>query len=410
MCFLMAATALLTYSCTTSEEENILSTQDYISLNPDMASTYAAMMDLDSLKNDNNGFFVHAEMNDNSTYIYGENHVYDAKNGWSFSTPYPWPATGYPMTFYAYYPAPSVSNLYSLCSECFPAPYVFPMMIPTSKEDQEDLLFARKTANSKPDSGELPLDFIHILSKVNFTVSTTDALGPISDPNHKVYVLAVGFCNLYAGSWFWGDNIEFGPCFTPQDFNYFNSFEPISSGIYEEKDFADATNASFYSSADGQKEHLFLLPQEPDVWDVTSGAGPQPDEAYIKMLYRLENSFYNDSIGYEFASNHPDYEDSDLEAAGYDGPLYLLVGYSFDATWVSGTAYSYNIPLPGGGGGILLDTYFYDNQGNQTDLAFDCNLYDHVFGSSCKLASAVYDWDYKAPKKSFDFVTTRTGR
>ena len=395
----MAAMALLAFSCTKSEEENILSTQDYISLNPDMAITYAAMMDLDSLKNDPWGFSVYALTNDNNVYINGDNNVYDG-TGWGFSTQYTWPASGlFPMTFYVYYPNSFFSKLYTVCGDCFYAPYDFPMLIPSSKDDQEDLLFAREIASDKPISGELSLEFKHILSKVNFTVSTTET-------NQKVYVLAAGFCNLFAGSTYLGNISDFASLFTPRNFDYFNSFEPLTSGAYLEKEFVNATNVSFYSSAEGQKEHLFLLPQEPDVWDVTSGPITDPDiagKAYIRVLYRYENATCTDSIGYAFASNHPTIKAAQPSGwSSYNEPLYLLVGYTFFAKWKSGESYSYNIPLPGSGGGILLDTYFYDNQGNQTDLEFNGNLYDHVLDNiNCSLSPLVNDWDHKASKKSF---------
>ena len=406
--FLMAAITLLTYSCTGSEEEiQNTPTQTYISLNPNVASTRAAMMDLDSLKNDPDGFRVYAYSN-GSTSWYNDglnsidgtnNHVFETATGWGFQSSVLWPAaTTVSMTFMAYYP--SVISTTTLTGvSALPPPssaLTLDFAIPSSKFHQIDILVAKETVSSKPASGELLLTFKHILSKVNIIVSTSDGTTPISDPDHKVYVLAVGFCNLISTNSFDALSGDWWPSpTTTSSYDYFNSFEQLSApDIYPEKEFSNATEASFFS--DDKFEHLMLLPQEPAEWDLS---GDPANDAYIRMLYRVENPSYTDSIGYASAENHPSHGLGISSWDWYEGPLYLLVGYAYKTEWKPGEAYEYNIPiLPGSKGGILLDKRFYDNQGNPTDLEFNGNLWEHV----TKLTPYVKDWDYKASTEVID--------
>jgi len=239
------------------------------------------------------------------------------------------------------------------------------------------VLVARDSAMTRPGSGGLPLSFKHILSKVNFSVSTWDNAGRVTDPEQKVFVLAVGFCNLHRSALYHVHNETWDTLFPERDtYDYFNSFTPLTTGFYQDIMFIDTVNAPFYSSASGEKEHLILLPQQPNMWDITGTTISDPDineEAYIRMLYRLEN-LSGDIVGFATAESHDDYVIGD-----YDGPLYVLVGYAFDANWESAGSYQYDIPIPGTGGGILLDIYYYDNQDKPTKFIIDGkNLYDRI--------------------------------
>ena len=116
------------------------------------------------------------------------------------------------------------------------------------------------------------------------------------------------------------------------------------------------------------------MPQTNTAWDTSDKDNvsmPAYTESYVRMLYRLEEHKapvdYN-YIGFQSAKSHAGYDESQLKAEGYEGPLYVLVGYSFSSTWISGKGYVYNIPVPGNTGGRLLDEYLYDEYGRRTDL------------------------------------------
>ena len=379
--FSMAAIALLTFSCTRSEVENLnVSAPDAISLNPWTASTRAAIANLDSLKNDPLGFVVYADTaGATSWYISGASHIFNTTTGWGFSPLVLWPVipTEYPVVFRAYYPddASLTPGILTVGAAVPPATALdLTFVVPTVIEEQIDLLAAQDTAFSKPLNGLLNMNFKHILSKVNFTITNHDGTSQTSDADHKVYVLAVGFCNLYSTNTYDVVN-EAWPALASgdpiADYNYYNSFVPLTgTDVYEELEFNDADKDLIIPSPPRRFENLMLLPQDDqDVWDI-SGIILDPTgttDKYIKLLYRLQVSGNDDEVGYLDAINCPGYPGSVLPS-GYRDPLYVLVGYAYAGTWEPGKGYSYDIPLPGVGGGIYLDDFYYDNQGNKTDL------------------------------------------
>ena len=374
--FSMAAIALLTFSCTRSEVENQnFSAPSVISLNPNTASTRAAIMDVDSLKLDAYGFVVYADTvgtiaNSDVWFIGGEDHIFGA-GGWGFTPPILWPYSGYPVVFLAYYPNVLYSNVIDAVT---PATVPFTtsslelaIIVPPERDLQEDVLVALDTQKiAKPMDGQLHIDFKHILSKVNFTVSTYDSKSTTPDPDYDAYVLAVGFVNLYSTNTFEATDFSWGTPSSPETYNYYNAFDALTApDFYQELGFNNSNRDSFYTANAGNPEHLMLLPQDDSrAWDLTA---PPTTEAYIKMLYRLEYQG-RDSVGFAVASNCDDYTGSQLDTDNYLDQLYVLVGYSYDGAWESGKGYRYDIPIPGPGGGILLDTYYYDIYGNPTDL------------------------------------------
>jgi len=391
--FSMAAVALLTFSCTRSEVENFnITTPNAISLNPNTASTRAAIMDLDSLKLDVYGFVVYADTVGTAIsddwFIDRANHVFGT-DGWGFYPSILWPNTGYPLVFLAYYPDDSNSGVITgVTTPALPftsSSLELAISIPPEKGLQEDILVARDTQLiEKPSNGQLQIDFKHILSKVNFTVSTSDGTSLITDPDHKAYILAVGFSNLFSTNTFEAVDDTWGPLAPGDptaDYNYHNAFVGLTGAdIYDEIEFVNADKNPFFTGAAADTSHLMLLPQDPIKWVVTGTIAAPTNEAHIKMLYRLQVSGNDDFIGYLHADDHDDYSTTP-SIAGYTDQLYVLVGFSYAGTWESGKGYSYDIPLPGKGGGIYLDVNYYDNQGNKTDLVIPgAVIGGHVLG------------------------------
>jgi hypothetical protein len=240
------------------------------------------------------------------------------------------------------------------------------------------------------------MTFEHILSKVFFTVTTGD--------DHKAYVLALGFDNLHKKNTYTiGNPGAWGTIDVALDsFSYYNGFTPLTgTDTYEEKEFTDVTRADFWAPADPENKFMMLMPQTPKTWwqgvSPNASAVPGSDEAYVRMLYRAEeiNSSNKDFIGYESATTHPNYGTSSLKD-NYTGSLYVLVGYKYASTWVSGKGYEYEIPLPGATGGKLLDEFLYDDQGNQTELpVIGGKVPDDIISSDIfiHLFPIVTDWD-----------------
>jgi len=375
--FSMAAIALLTFSCTRSEVENLnFSTPDAISLNPWTASTRAYIANLDSLKNDPSGFVVYADTANAGWYIEGVSHIFSTTTGWGFSPAVSWPVNtaDYPVTFRAYYPdTASITGIILVSSSAPPATALeLTVQVPLLIEQQIDVLAAEATATSKPLNGLLNMNFKHILSKVNFTITNHDGTSQTSDPDHKAYVLAVGFGNLYTTNTYNVVTDAWDAFVTPatDDYNYYNSFDALTgTAVYEELEFNDADKDAIVPNSPGRFENLMLLPQDDsDVWDVSGTITHPGGDKYIRLLYRLQVAGNDDAVGYLDGSTCPGASTSSVLPSGYDDPLYVLVGYAYAGTWEPGKGYSYDIPLPGVGGGIYLSAFYYDNQGNETDL------------------------------------------
>jgi hypothetical protein len=411
--FATAAIALMMVSCSQNEEVvTNVTTSNAITLDPTTAATRASIANLNTLRGDNNGFGVYAENGDPAIGWHvdingANNHFFDNTKGkWNFKSPVLWPdmvtaPEMYPMTFIAYYPTNSkvISDVIDDFSDV-----KLEITVPPSSSDQEDVLAGESTALSKPSSATLNMGFHHVLSKVHFTVANIYKGNPTT--TQKAFVLAVGFDQLHSTNVYDIRNKSWGTVTDDLDaYNYYNTFEPdvVPHG---EKLFQGATLSTpgkFYTTTPTFEESfMMLLPQDPKTWDTTTDpdnvTAPGFDEAYVRMYYRVEETVpYNPNfIGFQKASDHPGYEYSELKDKGYDGPLYVKVGYSYDSKWISGRGYNYIIPIPGSTGGRLLDNVYYDEDGNETDLEVEDNDVPEVIipdDDYIHLSPIVTDWD-----------------
>jgi hypothetical protein len=404
--FGIVAAAIMAVSCSMNETEEVnIATADAIALNPNTAVTRASITYLQTLKDAQNGFAVYAEnpssISTSSWYpqINGSNNHYFDGSKWNFITLVKWPVntTDYPMTFFAYYPT-ALNTVVTSVDKTYPD-VKLNVTIPSEVSKQLDVLAGKNTANSKPSTSILSMQFDHIFSKIFFTVSNRDKNGLNTTQN--AYVQAIGFDHLYKTNTFdvrlnkWGV-----PANNMVDYNYYNEFAPLTTGIYTEKKFNSADKGKFYTGNVFDDSYMMLLPQDPKVWSASGNpvVAPTATEAYVRMLYRVEETspVDNDYIGYKSAITHPNYAGSATEQAGYKGPLYVKVGYSYSPSWVAGKGYQYDIPIPGTTGGRLLDENYYDEQGNRTDLEVEnLDVPDQIITSDeyIHLKPIVTDWD-----------------
>jgi len=382
--FSVAAIAIMLVSCSQNDQEVVnIPTSDAISLNPSTAVTRASVTNFNTLQTSTDGFRVYATSGALTAWyqdadgkrIDGNNHhKWDNVSGkWGFEYPgvkWPTDASGYPMTFWAIYP---VSHTAMTIAPTNPTSTDLSLnvTIPAHLDNQIDILSTKGSTNVKPATANLSLNFKHILSKVNFKVSTTE-----NDVRDSAFVQAVGFNGIYNANNFnvisqgWNGNGHTGKT----EFNYYNRFIPESTPnntILEVVKFNNIEDAPFYPGA--TDKNMMLLPQSPDMWKPQVGVTPpgnlpKTGDAYVRVMYRFELTTDKDYIGFRSALDHPDYEGSEAQDKGYVGPLFVLAGYTYEGIWVEGKGFMYNIPLPGTSGGRLLDERLYDDKGNPTDL------------------------------------------
>ena len=413
----IAVVAIVIASCTQNEMEEInVTTSDAITLSPNTAITRASIATVNTLQASTKGFVVYATGGTAPTNWLTDidgtnNHVY--KGGkWVFESTVPWPseASKYPMDFYALYPGGTTNQALQRINADEVDKLSIDVTIPAEVADQVDLLATKNRANSKPFSSNLGLAFKHILTKVDFSVSNVDTTGLSASADQHVFVMAVGFKNLYTTNSYdmisetW-NTINTGAA--QGDYNYFNAFDVLQDPeTYTEKEFVSANEAKFYSTPDIDAAHMMLMPQTANFWPVAPDQQvntPTDDQAYIKVFYRVTkdvpgNPGYEDLIGYQTAESHLNYETSELKDRGYKGSLYVLVGFKYNTTWVNGKGYIYDIPLPGKTGGRLLDKYYYDNQGRKTDLEVGETGTTVVSeDNDIHLIPSVIDWDDQNP-------------
>jgi len=413
----IAAIALMAVSCTQNDVEVVTTTDaDAISLN---ASTAVSRASITKVGNLESGFSVWStKTGSGDWFINGQTHAL-LSGKWNFDPAKAWPTldTEYPVSFYAHHPmtAPGVFSVIST-----PVGDVkLNITVPESANEQKDIVAAKETANAKPSTGNLTMTFKHILSKLHFTV--TNSYSGTPNANQHVFVQAVGFKHVNTKTVY---DIPAGTYTAPTDlgdYTYFGKFFDSSTGasVLPEKEFHNVTVATdnaakFYAvgvtspAVAWEDMFLMLVPQVPTVWDPTSSTpvvGPLSTEAYVQLVYRWENYDGNspanlvDQIGFKNANTHPDYAGSALETAGYTGPLYVKVGYTYTATWEKGKGYQYNIPVPGTSGGRLITDKLIDNEGNETDLKVPgVDETDPILGDEyIHLIPTVTEWDDTTP-------------
>ena len=413
--FAVFTLAIMAVSCSVNETEDInITASDAISLAPSTAITRALVSNLDTLQNAPDGFVVYATAGASPTAWYdggsgavidgSNNHVY-VSSKWGFKTNVSWPATDYPMTFYAFYPAATNAAVKNLTATWTPQQtLILGVEIPLEIDKQIDLLAGMRRTTAKPISGSLNMAFKHILSKVSFSVTNTIGDPAAATTTQTVDVLALGFVNLKYKNTYDVLTPKWGTVDAAIDtFNFYNSFDVLTGAdVYTAKSFIGKTKGDFYSPAD---TFQMLLPQIVKKWNTTGTPAvetPKVDESYVRMLYRVEESspLNVDFIGFKSATTHSGYVGSELEVRGYNGPLYVLVGYSFSQPtngWEPGKGYHYEIPVPGGTGGRLLDDRLYDNQGNPTTLKVPGGKVPDVIipanSDDIRLDPTVTNWD-----------------
>ena len=416
--FAAATIALLATSCSMNEPGELnVTTSDAISLNPNTTITRASVAALGNLEGAA-GFVVYATTADvaNDWYQGGggspadgkidgtNNHKLGIDGKWNFVDKVRWPMSdpqvAYPMAFYAFYADDynSITRIENPGTEL-----KLQVQIPESTDDQVDIVAALNTANGKPASSNLSMVFGHILSKIHFTV-TNNYKGDVANPDHTVYVQAVGFKNVFDINTY--DLMEANPVnrwaalptgYNSGEFPYFNKFftTPKSQSKLEVATFngvndAGSNDAKFFTttstpavpSPEWQDAFMMLLPQDAPIWNYNPAtpAVPTATEAHVQLMYRWENKNSSgvmvDELGFSTAADHPDFDIIDYSIDGkgqvqYEGPLFLKVGFVYTPAWEMGKGYQYNIALPGTSGGNLLDKYYYDEEGNQTPYEVD---------------------------------------
>jgi hypothetical protein len=372
----------------------------------------SAVVGLGTMQNDGAGFRVYAVSNSSPSNWYNDgaggvidgsnNYRYAGSWGWTGQAP-KWPASlnDYPMTFYALYPAAPAGLTLSPAATS-PSLFQFTYQV-QAENNQVDLLAAKATANLKPASGKLPLTFRHLLSKINFGVTTGQGTA--------AYVQALGIfnvgdkrtCDFIATNW-----TAAQPTLYDANYTYYGVFPPNPTGnmtILAPQPFSTPATAvsesadPFYGNL--HDKHLMLMPQTAVAWSPAPGAAPA--NAYICVVYRLEVQNNPNAVGWADAATHPGYTGSALEQQGYTGPLYVKAGFPLPTTagnsftWEMGLGYTYHIGLGTAGScnGYIVDTYYYDKYGNRTGLEIGNGKKtgDKIQDGYIRVTLDVTDWD-----------------
>jgi hypothetical protein len=358
--------------------ETVPSSPDYIGFSS--TTTRAAIAGLDALKNDGNGFKVFATagstpagwyVDDSYSRIDGtNNYCYNNSTGkWNFNQAVKWPSVSadYPLKFYAIHPASpaglTISHNFTPSGLTgFTASYTI-----QNAGNQADLLAAASLAASKPSSGNLPLVFNHILSKIDF--------GIIAGKHTEPYIQAIQIVNagdtrtfdFIAGDWASSPAVSGKATYyyngAPAGNSVITAFRP---GIKDEVT-ANPVHAGVHAG------HLMLMPQTASSW--TPGSAFTTG-AYISVIYRMETGVGSNGTGtpneagFADATAHPDYA---ALGGGVTGPLFVKVAFPLaqgNFTWNKGYGYTYNISLgtPNSCNGYILDDTYYDRTGAKTNL------------------------------------------
>ena len=339
--FAATALALMMAGCAKNEVREAGSSSSNV-INFKMTTTRATIVDTDAMEADATGIRVYATSGSSPAGWYdglngGSNYyVHDGTNwGWAVSDAY-WPvvSAGYPMEFYAWFPAAPTGLVVGANDATVPE-LDFAFTVQSTAATQTDLVVAKANVPNlaaKPNGSGLNLTFKHILAKVNFTITVADGYDAYVQSLRVVNLNNTGTYDMIASAW------DFS---TPTNNTFYTYYSAPATKIE-----GDDTPQAFAPA-----ENLMLMPQNPTVWDLS--ALPVAGEAYIEMTYRMEDT---------------DGGDPDFVGSSAGTGLFVKVAFPYIAKWVEGYGYTYNILLDPASttGGYLISDYYCSNSGAPT--------------------------------------------
>lgn len=369
-------------------------------------ATKATSSDIDTMESDVNGFVVYGlEAGGTDWYdnIDGNRYVYDSYEQvweWSSSKNPAWPEPFNQMNFYAFYPESALG--FELVSSA-PSYLSGDIVVQSSILDQTDYLAASSgDIVSKPLTGVQPLNFVHIMAKISFSVLQDEGVLTVIRQLGIENIINEGTYDYLSSQWYGLSNKNLGSFD-----DYVGSAGPFAKyGVLNQIDPI---------RIDGHE--LMLIPQsggdgdsQAPLWDgsvVVDDSGEfVPDGAYISIRYRMETDD-EDIIGYAFrrdSSNETEWDEDDYfydvykSNGSYTGPLFVKAGFVLSAeqlNWSAGSEYDYNLQL-NKTGGVYLSEFYYDVGGRNTKIRVDGNpaVGDFVSSADMILMVTVNDWGY----------------
>ena len=407
----MAAAVLVLASCSKDE------VSDQNSQSPDAikfssTTSRAAVSNLATLTGDATGFKVYGTSgsapatwyNDGANSISGSNN-YKYGTAWGWTNPVKWPTvtTGYPMKFYAMYPA----SMTTTASVTAGAAVISSAVTIPAVASQVDMLSATAQADAKPSDATLALTFEHILSKVNFGIIAGNGASVMVQSLTMKNALSAATYNHVAKTW--------GAAATGASYDYW----PLAT-IFPTTGSAASEDVPVPFYAAGHSNHLMLMPQENTTkWDISTpaqAAATKNTGAYIEVVYRITRGVDN-YIGYtdatKYLSDNPSYSDIGWGAGAnvFGGintgtaygakAFFIKVGFPLEITWAKGKGYTYNICLgtSGSTNGYYVETTYIDEYGQVTPVPIvgpgggTVDPGDPVTDGYINFIPVVTDWD-----------------
>ncbi|MGL5682916.1 MAG: fimbrillin family protein [Marinifilaceae bacterium] len=367
--FCCAAAVLLIAGCAKEEAMETATTK----VNPNeinftgTTSRALGVHTLATMQSDATGFKVFGTSGAGATAWYAgldgtNNYKYTAAptNAWGWTTApgaqWPTVTTGYPMNFYAHFPA--AANGFTATST---APNLTAAIVVQSTAAQQvDFLAAKATTVSRPGDGFLPLTFNHIMNKVNVAFIVGTQCNVFVQSVRVVNVKGTNTYNYVTGAWA-------GAATTPASYDYYNSTTTPRS-VWTATTADETTANPMYTPTTTPtlaSATLMLMPQTLTGWTPTVGTAPAATDTYLEVVYRVASPNDPNNVGYASSINHPSYA-----TGGAVTPLFVKVAFPLTGTWTAGQGYVYNVYLGtvNTTGGYYLSNNFIDQNGADSGL------------------------------------------
>ncbi|MCL2727766.1 MAG: fimbrillin family protein, partial [Bacteroidales bacterium] len=378
------------FGCSTENEigNSRKSPSDLISLSGE-TRTRASIADLSTMESDANGFTVFGTLGNTPTQWYTDVHgnVLDGVNRhkyisgiWRFAPDVYWPVSGYPITFYALYPA-SPTGLGAWDYGFSPFKLRAPYTVPPTASAQQDVMAGKVSTLNRPSSGEENIAFDHILTCIDFRVIAGIGTTPEIQSVQLVNIRDTRTYDFATGNW--EASVTGNTSYT-----YYGTVVPGGSGgstllpLWSAAVADETTSNPFYTTTTtptAANAHLMLMPQTSSSWVPAHGVAPTSSSGgYVSIIYRMGTGSgttgvgTSREVGYASANQHPDHA---TLGGGYTGPLFVKAGFplpggSSQFTWQRGNGYIYHVGLgtPNSCNGMIVDEYYYNNLGNRTNL------------------------------------------
>lgn len=365
--FMLAATAAIALSsCSKNEVLEAATPNDNpntIGLSVGTFTTKAGETTTTSLNKSGNTIKIYSSDPVDATTPFGtRTFTYSDGDGWTVdSGKTTWSGVGFPLSLFSLNNGASGILLPDdLGPDVSLAAAYADYTVKATTSEQEDLIYYGAQLAAIPLNGVINATFKHALSRVMMQCQASVSYNTIN-----FYVASVKLVQVDGTSKpsirndatiTWADSSSDLVNDADASYTYFTN---------SATETALTLDSRSYTSFSESISDMYIIPQTTEAFDKASTA----TSSYVEVVYRSQSTTGINIVGYDLASNHPQYISSDDDwSAIASSPLYVKVAFPVDETTLTDGVY-YNFVLDFDGGDIeVAEDGFFTEEGNSITI------------------------------------------